>query len=128
MKFLVDNALSPVLASLLIEAGHDALHVRDLGLQHADDETIFERAAAEARVLVSADTDFGTLLAGRAASEPSVIQFRGQGSRRPVALAGAIVANLPQVSEAIGAGAIVTFEPTRVRIRALPIAPTRQSD
>lgn len=37
MRFLIDNALSPSLAALLREAGHHALHLRDLGLQHADD-------------------------------------------------------------------------------------------
>jgi len=47
MRFLIDNALSPALAALLQQAGHDAIHVRELGLQHADDEVIFERAAAE---------------------------------------------------------------------------------
>ena len=40
MKFLIDNALSPVLAALLQQAGHDAIHVRSIGLQHADDEVI----------------------------------------------------------------------------------------
>jgi predicted nuclease of predicted toxin-antitoxin system len=57
MKFLVDNALSPALAVLLKEAGHDALHVRDVGLAKAEDKAIFDLAAADARVVVSADTD-----------------------------------------------------------------------
>ena len=48
MKFLVDNALSPVLAALLQQAGHDAIHVRSVGLQHAEDEVILSAAATKA--------------------------------------------------------------------------------
>jgi predicted nuclease of predicted toxin-antitoxin system len=39
-------------------------------LQHADDELIFDRAAVEGRILVSADADFGTLLAVRSSRQP----------------------------------------------------------
>lgn len=121
MKFLIDNALSPALATLLQQAGRDAVHVRTLGLHHADDPVVFDRAAAEGRIIVSADTDFGTLLATRTASHPSVIQFRGRGSRLPDALAQTIISNLPQIADALEAGAIVTFEPSRIRVRTLPI-------
>ena len=53
---------------------------REVGLHHANDEEIFERAAAEDFILVSADTDFGTLLAKRSASKPSLdtLSRRGQ--------------------------------------------------
>jgi Domain of unknown function (DUF5615) len=61
------------------QASHDAIHVRELELQHGDDDVIFERAAAEHRIVVSADADFGTLLAVRSSRQPSVIRFRGEG-------------------------------------------------
>ena len=127
MKFLIDNALSPALAALLQQAGHDAIHARTIGLQHADDDAIFDRAAAERRILVSADADFGTLLAVRSSRQPSVIQFRGEGSRKPDALSRTLLANLPQLVDALEKGSIVTFEPARVRVRLLPIA-SRASD
>src|SRR4029079_7982109 len=121
MKFPIDNALSPALAALLQQAGHDAIHVRSIGLQHTDDDVIFECAAVEHRIVVSADADFGTLLAVRSSQQPSVIQFRGEGSRKPAPLARTRLANLPQLVDALENASIVRCEPARVRVRALPI-------
>jgi predicted nuclease of predicted toxin-antitoxin system len=121
MRFLVDNALSPVLATLLSRA---ALHVRTIELQRAEDIVTFDKAAAEDRIVVSADTDFGALLAVRNVQKPSVIQFRGPGSRKPDALSRAILSNLSQLADALERGSIITFEPSRVRVRALPINTT----
>lgn len=60
MKFLIDQNLSPEVAVLLAAAGHDAVHVRERDLQRATDEMLLYLAAHEERVVVSADTDFGS--------------------------------------------------------------------
>lgn len=119
MKFLIDNALSPELAKLLEAANHDAVHVRDRNLEKASDEDIFEAAASEGRIIVSADTDFGTILTFRRQRLPSVIIFRHPSPRRAEMQAQLLLENLTGFSEDLTQGAIVVLRQDRIRVRRL---------
>lgn len=45
LRFLIENAFSPVVAEELRRVGHEALHIRDRGMQVATDEEISELAS-----------------------------------------------------------------------------------
>lgn len=121
MKFLVDQNLSPIFAALLRTAGYDVVHTGDIDLATADDQSIVTTAAQQDRVIVSADTDFGTLLAQSGATSPSVLLLQLRSPRRARQLADLLLANLAAVTDELDAGAIVVVEDERVRVRRLPI-------
>jgi len=121
LRFLLDEGLSPRLVELLTAAGHDVLHVRDLGLTSATDPTILARVVADERVLVTLDTDFGALVAHSRAQLPSIVLFRGNITRRTERQASLFLANIDAVAEDLKAGAVVVIGDSRVRVRRLPI-------
>lgn len=120
MKFLVDENLSPLLASELARAGYESTHVRDVVLESSPDREVLEFARTHRFVVVSADTDFGELLSIDNASGPSIILIRRQSHRVSSEIAALILANIAAFESDLTTGAVVVFDQERIRVRALP--------
>jgi predicted nuclease of predicted toxin-antitoxin system len=90
-------------------------------MERAPDAHILELARTQDHTLLSADTDFGTILAQSSAIRPSVVIFRRMTRRRPSEQAALLLANLPAVSAALDDGSVVVIEEGRIRVRTLPI-------
>ena len=120
MRLLLDANLSHRTAALLRARGFDASHVRDHGLQHANDDAIFDFAAREECVLVSEDTDFGEILATRGTKVPSLVLLRSAEPISPDECVDLLADNLPLVATALADGSLVVIARGRMRIRALP--------
>lgn len=76
-------------------------------------------AVAEDRILLSSDTDFGTILALRGESKPSFVLFRGVSA--PAEQERFLVAALPALEGHLLEGAVVVITRDRTRLRLLPI-------
>ena len=123
MRFLLDQNQSPRVAELLVDAGQDAVHVRDLGLSEAPDVEIVAVALRDDRIVVSGDTDFGELLARSNAAKPSVVLLRRQDRRRGAEVAELLLLNVIDLEDELAAGAIVVLDQERLRVRRLPFRP-----
>ena len=71
--------------------------------------------------MLSADTDFGTILARTRASAPSVILIRRAEGRRVEELLAVLAANLDMVETAMSEGSVAVLGQNTMRIRRLPI-------
>lgn len=61
MRFLLDMNMPPSFAERLQAEGHDAIHVLHGGLGDLPDREIFEHSAADDRIVVTFDLDFGEI-------------------------------------------------------------------
>ncbi len=58
MRFLIDAQLPPGLVNMFIDAGHEAVHVTDVGLLSEPDTRIWAYAVRERMIVVTKDEDF----------------------------------------------------------------------
>ena len=113
MKLLLDTCVWGGAVKPLKDAGHD---VDWSGAWSKDpgDEQILSYAHSEGRILVTLDKDFGELAIVKGMSHAGIVRLVGLSVRQQ---AFACSAALERYCEELQAGAIVTVEPNRTRIR-----------
>lgn len=120
MKVLIDMNLSPLWVPFFIGAGIEAVHWSMIGDPRATDRTMMQWALSHQHIVFTNDLDCGTLLAVTQAQLPSVIQVRSQ-DVLPESLGSLVIAALRQCESQLEAGALITIDQSRLRVRILPI-------
>jgi predicted nuclease of predicted toxin-antitoxin system len=123
MRFLADMGVDVRIVDWLRRHGHDATHVRDEGLHRSPNGEIFEKAAAEDRVVLTFDLDFGEIAALTKGRKASVVLFRLHNTRTPHVM-DRLAAVLGDCAEVLQRGAVVVVEESRHRVRFMPIGET----
>lgn len=120
MRFVVDMNLSPRWVEYLAEAGVEAQHWSALGQADASDTVIMQFARENGDVVLTHDLDFGDILAATGGDGPSVVQLRAA-DVSPEVIGAHVVSALRQMAEHLDAGALLTVDPARARLRLLPL-------
>ncbi|WP_372424623.1 DUF5615 family PIN-like protein [Salinarimonas chemoclinalis] len=127
MRIVVDMNLSPAWVDRLRSGGHDAVHWSSVGSPDAPDVDVMAWAAAEGRVVLTNDLDFGAILAASGDTGPSVVQVRSQRPR--VSRIGDIVlAAIARAEQELREGALLTLDTSKSRLRVLPLTNRSQLD
>jgi predicted nuclease of predicted toxin-antitoxin system len=122
MKLLVDMNLSPRWVNVLARAGIETAHWSTLGPANAPDSEIMNYAKLEGYVVLTHDLDFSAILAATKGDKPSVVQIRAD-DISPDAIGANVVEALRQMEAHLDAGALLTIDPSRARLRILPLMP-----
>jgi predicted nuclease of predicted toxin-antitoxin system len=120
MKLLLDQGLPLSAAALLRDVDIDAIHVGEIGMSEAEDADIIQRGRDEGRIVVTLDADFHALLALDVATTPSIIRIRIE-RLRAQALTDLLLTVIAECAEDLEQGSAITVEPSRIRIRRLPL-------
>ncbi len=120
MKILLDMNLSPRWVDFLVSAGFLTVHWSTVGAAYAPDIAIMEYARQNDFVVITHDLDFGAIHAATQGQKPSVIQIRADDTS-PESIADRVILALRQMAADLEAGALVTLDTKRTRIRILPL-------
>ncbi|MBI5178756.1 MAG: DUF5615 family PIN-like protein [Nitrospinae bacterium] len=120
MKLLVDMNLSPRWAGLLTFSGLQAILGSSVGPAQAPDSEIMTYAAKNGFVILTHDLDFSAILAVTHGEKPSVVQLRAD-DVSPDIIGTRVIDALRQMESELEAGALLTIEPERNRLRLLPL-------
>lgn len=121
MKFLADMGLAHSTIIFLRARGHDAVHLRDEGLQRLGDDEIVDKALAEGRIILTHDLDFARIVAVSQARLPSVITFR-LADMRPAQVNCYLGQVLDRFAKHLETGALVSISERGIRVRQLPVS------
>lgn len=116
MRFLVDRCAGHRLAKWLRDQGHDVVEARELGVDPGD-QALLERAAADGRILVTIDTDFGELVYVRKVPHAGLVRLPDVPAERRIALIAEV---LDRYLQALEIQAVVTVRDRRIRISHPP--------
>jgi predicted nuclease of predicted toxin-antitoxin system len=75
MRFLADMGVSQRVVTWLSEHGHEAVHLREEGLQRLENSEIFAKAFRERRIILTWDLDSAEILALSGTSTVSAVVF-----------------------------------------------------
>jgi predicted nuclease of predicted toxin-antitoxin system len=78
-------------------------------------------AADHGYVVLTTDLDFGAILAATQTKQPSVLQLRSD-VLNPAVIGPAVLATVRQTRQELIAGALVSIDAARSRLRILPLA------
>lgn len=120
MKLPVDMNLSPRWVSTLASVGIEASHWTALGASNASDAAIMHYARTHDYIVLTHDLDFGAILAVTHGNRPSVVQLRAD-DVSPEAIGPQVARALRQMERELDDGALLTIEPSRTRLRLLPL-------
>ena len=119
MRILVDMGVDVRVAEWLRGQGHDAIHLRDQGLQRLPNGEIFRKAATEKRTVVTFDLDFGEIAALTRGERASVIVLRLQNARLQHVIER-LSTVLTESAAALEKSAVISVQEGRHRIRYFP--------